>query len=38
MQEIDIESYPNVKAWLARIAARQAVQRGLNIPPRFDGF
>jgi GST-like protein len=38
MQEIDIESYPNVKAWLARIAARQAVQRGLNIPARFDGF
>jgi GSH-dependent disulfide-bond oxidoreductase len=38
MQEIDIDAYPNVKAWLARIAARPAVQRGLNIPPRFDGF
>ncbi len=38
MQEIDIEAFPNVKAWLARIAARPSVQRGLNIPPRFDGF
>lgn len=38
MQEIGLASYPNVEAWLARIAARPAVQRGLNIPPRYDEF
>ena len=38
MQEIDLAAYPNVEGWLARIAARPAVQRGLNIPPRADGF
>jgi GST-like protein len=38
MQEIDLERFPNVKAWLARVGARPAVQRGLNIPPRDDGF
>ncbi|MGE3643416.1 MAG: glutathione S-transferase family protein [Beijerinckiaceae bacterium] len=38
MQEIDIARYPNVGAWLARVGARPAVQRGLNIPPRDDGL
>ncbi len=38
MQEINIAKYPNVKAWLARIAQRPAVQRGMNIPPRDDGM
>tara|TARA_R110000787_G_scaffold117002_9_gene227493 strand:+ start:4615 stop:5250 length:636 start_codon:yes stop_codon:yes gene_type:complete len=38
MQEIDLAAYPNVEAWLARIAARPAVQRGMNIPPRDDGL
>lgn len=38
MQEIDLASYPNVEAWLGRIAARPAVQRGMNIPPRDDGL
>ena len=38
MQEIDLDSYPGVKAWLARVGARPAVQSGLQIPPRDDGF
>ena len=38
MQEIDLDRYPNVKAWLARVGARPAVKRGLQIPPRDDGF
>jgi len=38
MQEIDIDSYPGVKAWLARIASRPAVERGMNVPPRDDGL
>jgi len=38
MQEIDIDRYPNVRAWLARVGDRPAVQRGLQIPPRDDGL
>ena len=38
LQEIDLGRYPNVKAWLDRVGARPAVQRGLQIPPRDDGF
>ena len=38
MQEIDIDRYDNVKAWLARVGARPAVRRGLQIPPRDDGL
>ncbi len=38
MQEIDLDAYPGVKAWLGRIAARPAVERGMNIPPRDDGL
>ncbi|MDE0029159.1 MAG: glutathione S-transferase family protein [Deltaproteobacteria bacterium] len=38
MQEIDLDSYPNVRDWLARVGARPAVKRGLQIPPRDDDF
>ncbi len=38
MQEIDLDSYPNVKTWLARVGDRPAVKRGLQIPPRDDDF
>ncbi len=38
MQEIALERYPGVRDWLARVGARPAVQRGLQIPPRDDGF
>ena len=38
MQEIDLDRYPNVRDWLARVGARPAVQRGLQIPPRDDGL
>ncbi|HEX9595429.1 MAG TPA: glutathione binding-like protein, partial [Anaerolineales bacterium] len=27
----DIEDFPNVKAWLARLGARPAVAKGLNV-------
>ena len=37
-QEIDLDRYPNVAEWLARVGARPAVQRGLQIPPRDDGL
>jgi len=29
-----VDEFPNVKAWLDRIAARPAVQKGLTVPPR----
>jgi glutathione S-transferase len=29
---IDLDFFPNVKAWWARIAARPAVERGLSVP------
>jgi len=38
MQEINLDLYPNVRAWLGRVGERSAVQRGLQIPPRNDGF
>ncbi|MCB2108410.1 MAG: glutathione S-transferase N-terminal domain-containing protein [Rhodobacteraceae bacterium] len=31
MRDIDIEEFPNVKAWLERIAARPAVQKGMDV-------
>ena len=31
---VDISDLPNLTAWLERIAARPAVQRGIQIPPR----
>lgn len=34
---VSIEGLPGVKAWLDRIAARPAVQRGLAVPPRDEG-
>ena len=38
MQEIVIAQYPNVRNWLDRVGERPAVKRGLQIPPRDDGF
>lgn len=38
MQEIELDRYPNVKDWLARVGERPAVRRGLQIPPRDDDF
>ncbi len=38
MQEIDLDRYPNVGNWLERVGSRPAVQKGLQIPPRDDGF
>jgi GST-like protein len=35
-QGIEVADYPNVKRWYAAIAARPAVQRGWNVPPRKD--
>ena len=37
-QEIDMARFPALTAWLDRVAARPAVQRGMNIPPRGDGM
>ena len=36
MQEISLDAFPNVRAWLARVGERPAVQRGMQIPPRDD--
>jgi len=30
---VSIDDLPNLQAWLARLEARPAVQRGLNVPP-----
>lgn len=38
MQEIDLDHYPGVKAWLGRVGERPAVRCGLQIPPRDDEF
>jgi len=31
-QEIDLADYPNVRAWYQRLLAREAVQRGYQVP------
>jgi glutathione S-transferase len=31
-----VQDYPNIQAWIDRIAARPAVQRGLQVNP-FSG-
>ncbi len=33
---VDVEGLDHLKAWLARIEARPACQRGLNVPERLD--
>ncbi len=33
---VDVDGLPNLQRWLAAIAARPGVQRGLAIPPRED--
>ena len=38
MQEIDLAAFTNLAAWFDRVAARPAVARGMNIPPRKDGM
>jgi glutathione S-transferase len=38
MQEIDMTAFVNLSAWMKRVSARPAVQRGMNIPPRKDGM
>ncbi len=38
MQEVDLDRYPNVREWLARVGSRPAVKRGLQIPPRDDSL
>ena len=38
MQEIDLATFTNLSAWFDRVAARPAVQRGMNIPARKDGL
>jgi GST-like protein len=38
MQGIDLASFPALADWLVQVAARPAVQRGMNIPPRGDGM
>jgi GST-like protein len=36
MQEIRLGEFPAVSAWYARVGARDAVRRGLDVPPRGD--
>lgn len=38
MQEIRLDDFPAVSAWYARVGARDAVRRGLDIPPRGDAL
>ncbi|MQA64443.1 MAG: glutathione S-transferase family protein [Alphaproteobacteria bacterium] len=38
MQEITLEDFPAVGAWYARVGARDAVRRGLDVPPRGDAL
>jgi glutathione S-transferase len=33
---IDMDRFPRVKDWVARINARPATQRGLKVPDNFD--
>ena len=37
-QAVNFADYPNVKRWYVAIAARPAVQRGWNVPPRDGGI
>lgn len=34
---IDIEKFPNLKAWLERVGTRDAVKRGIEVPPSARG-
>lgn len=36
MAEQSLDDLPHVKAWMERIASRPAVQRGLDVPDKFD--
>jgi GST-like protein len=38
MQEVALHSMPGLKAWFERVGARDAVKRGLAVPPRGDGM
>ena len=38
MQGIQLEAFPRVEAWFERVGAREAVIRGLGVPPRDDGL
>jgi GST-like protein len=38
MQEIRLGEFPAVSAWYARVGARDAVRRGLDVPPRGDAL
>ena len=38
MQEVPLHSMPGLKAWFERVGARDAVKRGLAVPPRDDGM
>jgi GSH-dependent disulfide-bond oxidoreductase len=38
MQDIDLAPFPALADWFARVGARPAVKRGMNIPPRKDGL
>jgi GST-like protein len=38
MQDIDLAAFPALNEWFARVGARPAVQRGMNVPPRRDGL
>jgi GST-like protein len=38
MQGIEMGRFPALAAWLDRMAARPAVRRGMNLPPRSDGM
>ena len=35
MRGIDLDEFPNVKAWLDRVAAREAVQKAMAMGPEF---
>eukprot|EP00210_Caulerpa_lentillifera_P004127 g3935.t1 len=35
MTGLDLDDYPNIKAWVKRIYKREAVKRGLGVPNKF---
>ncbi|MGE5538870.1 MAG: glutathione S-transferase family protein [Gemmatimonas sp.] len=37
-QDIELSAFPRLADWFARVGARPAVRRGMNIPPRKDGL